>query len=234
MFQQFGNVKKEIREDESYRSFVKGTAAFFGAIFDAFARIGILKETVYIAQPQDSLICAGCADTEWRSHNENLQVWQTSENAVSVAVCGSGFEADILRYDEDLIHGKPTRDKLVLEVIPHVKSVLKRYGKLDENGTMNVCIAFADADRAFVLTTGFCVFEIVNFGAYGDGSEIATASLEMTKDQLPHDRLRFAAKMIEQEYHTRIFPLGTVNTFTAPAYIVTEDGIERSKSTVSQ
>lgn len=192
------------------------------------------KEIVYLAQPQDALICAGCADEEWRSHSENLQVWQTSENAVSVAVCGSGFEADILRYDEGLIHGKLTRDKLVLEIIPHVRSVLKRYGKLDENGTMNVCIAFADTDRAFVLTPGFCVAEIGESGAYGYGSEIATAALEMTKDQLPHDRLRFAAKMIEQEYHTRVFPLGTVNTLTAPAYIVTEDGIERNKSTVSK
>lgn len=41
MFQKFRNIKKEIREDESYRSSVKKATAFFGEIFDGVARIGI-------------------------------------------------------------------------------------------------------------------------------------------------------------------------------------------------
>ncbi|GEM_PF-4651714 len=148
--------------------------------------------TVYLAESTDFSLYDGYESPASAQLPENLQTWRVPGTDIVACVCGSGFEADIFRFDGDLISGDLTMEKLVLETVPKIKRILSRFGKLDDDNLMNVQFAFAQGDKAFVISGDFCVTEIMQYAAYNDREERGLSALRISADLPAEERLAFA------------------------------------------
>ena len=179
--------------------------------------------TVYIAASTTAVLYCGYMDQASCLLPENLQVWKVpNDDGIVACAAGSGFEGDVFRYDGKLIEGELTKEKLVLETVPKLRRVLGRYGKLDKDGDMQVRCAFAQKDRVFVISTGFCVSEITDCAAYGRNAGRGTSALRIAKEMKPEERILFARRITHENERS---PLAFIDTATLTPRIV---GVEAS------
>lgn len=165
----------------------------------------------------------GYADQGTERLPENTQVWKIpNDDGIIACAAGSGFEGDVFRYDGELIRGELTKEKLVLETVPKLRHTLERYGKLDKDGDMQVRYAFAQRDRAFVVSPGFCVSEITDCAAYGRNAGRGTSALRIAKEMKPEERILFARRITHENERS---PLAFIDTATLTPRIV---GVEAS------
>lgn len=168
--------------------------------------------TVYLAEPAATELCLGYGSAASAVLPENLQTWIVPNgDGIVACVAFSGFEADVLRYDSELITGKLTFEKLVLETVPKIRERLRTFGKLDRDGEAAVCLAFAQGDRAFTVTYGGCVSEITDYAAFGRFEERGLGALRSSEGLPPEERILFAHRMMNRHENC---PVAIVDTKT--------------------
>ena len=181
---------------------------------------------VYIAKYSWLSLCSGHSDTEWCLLEENVSMWKVpNEDDIIVALTGSNasFISDALRYEPDFVRGELSLDKIILEVIPELKELLKACGKLSENGRMRTSLVLAQKDRAYVVTGNFNCYEVEGDDAVGSDKNFQRATLFMCKDLSPNERFRFSAKARGKAIQSNEFPLYVIDTKTCKPYLLRED-----------
>lgn len=183
----------------------------------------ILKENgiCYLSISAYSFLSDGVADADYPMIEENMPAWKVpNDDNIVVAIEGCDLLADLLRYDPDFIRGELSVNKIVKDVMPKIIKVLKKYGKLRQDGDMNACIGFAQRDKAFMLTYTFDSDEIESARAFGPLSNFINPILHLAKDLDPKQRLITTTKIMCDAGYYNGPRMCVIDTETYKPYII--------------
>ena len=174
--------------------------------------------TVYIADGASAEFVCGYMNDTAELVPENMTVWKIpNDDGIIACADGSGFEADVFRYDGELITGELTMEKLVLETVPKMRRVLESFGKIDESGRAAVHFAFAQKDRAFVVSPDFCVSEIVDHEIRCRFENRGRGALLASGDMGPEERILFSRDMVGRN---SALPMAVIDTRTLTPRVI--------------
>ena len=179
------------------------------------------KDCVYLALRATNFLSDAAADHEWYLLEENATAWKVpNDDNIVMALEGSLFVADLLRYDPDFVRGELTVEKIAGDVLPRLKELLRSFDKLNKNGDMDGACCIAQGGRAFIITPVFDCYEIEDFEATDVDASLALPILDTSKGLPPEERLVFVGNTLQQIECNPVLPLRVINTAACKPYLL--------------
>lgn len=144
---------------------------------------------------------------------ENAFCWKIpNDSDIIVGVSDTTAVADFLRYDSELVSGELTKENLEKNVIPKIKSVLLRFGKINKDGKSQSTFYFAQGNRCFEVDNYFCCVEIQESAETETEDSLVTSYCIHHKDETTEERLKKGYTLSLKYFFHNQFPIEFIDT----------------------
>ena len=145
---------------------------------------------------------------------ENLSIFRVAnaENAIIASTGPAGIDLDQIRYCEDLpLSQTLTKNRLLLQIIPKIKSICEENEMMDDDESMRELIIAKDG-KAFTVLPTFTCHELEDFYTTGNGASIGHGAMLYYRDLPPIERIVESFRAVAEGSNNRIFPIVIMNT----------------------
>lgn len=152
---------------------------------------------------------------------ENMPIFKAHGSNVLIGGCCNA-ELDLLRYSHLPFPAQLSAEKMIKDIAPRVKGIIRYLGRTDEDDEISVC-AFAKGDRAFILQSELAVREVFNEEVFGWNESRTRYALATTAGLPLIERLRETYRTVGKILGCNLFPLVMMDSVSFKLRIIGEE-----------
>jgi hypothetical protein len=149
----------------------------------------------------------------------NRFYWKMPGQANTIMVSESRMrEVDLLR-DEKLFHGPLNMDSVLKQIVPNMKKILKKYGRIDKDNETLTSFYVAKEDLVVRIEMNGDIVWIDSVDV-SEGIDFLKSSLDRYADKKPFDKLHFALRDLMIHFGSLPYPMMITDTKTMRTTVI--------------
>lgn len=170
------------------------------------------KDKVTLAITANARFDMGFKDP-WTYDPEDAGVWRVpNDSGIIVGESYGGAVPDFLRYDAELVCGTLTAENIEQNVIPRLRSILEKHGKLDGDGDAPGDFFFAQGTRCFEVSSSFCCTEVEHTAETNGVMSLVTSYCRLHPEEKTDDAICNGFRAVHTHCFDDYFPLWMIDT----------------------